>query len=91
MAWRGAPWAFQAGIAVWLWLTVLFANAAEAVAEGQPRARAESLRRARGETRASCWPAPTTAPCGTGATRRNLRENDVVLVEAGTWFPPMAR
>ncbi|EFH13653.1 putative potassium-transporting ATPase subunit B, partial [Pseudoroseomonas cervicalis ATCC 49957] len=45
-AWRGEAWGFQAGIAAWLWATVLFANFAEAVAEGRGRARAESLRRA---------------------------------------------
>src|SRR5215212_3501750 len=39
----GGPWAFQGGIALWLWLTVLFATFAEAVAEGRGRAQAESL------------------------------------------------
>ncbi|MDT8262376.1 potassium-transporting ATPase subunit B, partial [Roseomonas sp. DSM 102946] len=51
-AFVGEPWAFQAGIALWLWFTVLFATFAEAVAEGRGRARAESLRRARTETEA---------------------------------------
>jgi K+-transporting ATPase ATPase B chain len=49
---QGEPWLFQAGIAVWLWLTVLFATFAEAVAEGAGRAQADSLRRARTDTRA---------------------------------------
>ena len=43
---------FVLAIAFWLWLTVLFATFAEAVAEGRGRARAESLRRARTETMA---------------------------------------
>ena len=38
----GGAWGFPAAIAVWLWLTVLFATFAEAVAEGRGRARAES-------------------------------------------------
>jgi K+-transporting ATPase ATPase B chain len=49
---RGAPFLFQAGIAAWLWLTVLFATFAEAVAEGRGRAQADSLRQGRGEMRA---------------------------------------
>src|SRR6202163_5080297 len=43
---------FVAQLAVWLWFTVLFANFAEAVAEGQGKAQAASLRRARKETMA---------------------------------------
>lgn len=46
----GQGGAFALTIAVWLWLTVLFATFAEAVAEGRGRARAESLRRARTQT-----------------------------------------
>src|ERR1700723_794788 len=46
---HGKPAAFPFTIAVWLWLTVLFATFAEAVAEGRGRARAESLRRARSD------------------------------------------
>ncbi|WP_160122488.1 potassium-transporting ATPase subunit KdpB [Rhodovarius lipocyclicus] len=86
-AWRGAPWAFQAGIAVWLWLTVLFANAAEAVAEGRGRARAESLRRARGETRAKLLARPDDRALWHWRDAPELRENDVVLVEAGDLVP----
>ncbi len=44
------PFTFQ--ITLWLWFTVLFANFAEAVAEGRGRAQADTLRRARTETRA---------------------------------------
>ena len=56
----GAPASFPFSIAAWLWLTVLFATFAEAVAEGRGRARAESLRQAR---------APQGVP-GRGARRR---------------------
>src|SRR6185312_7452053 len=41
---------FVAGVAVWLWFTVLFANFAEAMAEGRGKAQADTLRRARSET-----------------------------------------
>jgi len=47
-----APGAFIGAIAVWLWFTVLFANFAEAVAEGHGKAQAEALRRTRQETKA---------------------------------------
>ena len=46
------PSAFTIGIAVWLWLTVLFANLAESVAEGRGKAQAESLRKTRTTTSA---------------------------------------
>ncbi|RVT90004.1 K(+)-transporting ATPase subunit B [Rhodovarius crocodyli] len=84
---RGEPWAFQAGIAAWLWLTVLFANAAEAVAEGRGRARAESLRRARGETRAKLMARHDDRSLWHWRDAPELRENDVVLVEAGDLVP----
>src|SRR5262249_30597192 len=48
----GQPAAFSGQIAAWLWFTVLFANFAEAIAEGRGRAQADALRRARTETRA---------------------------------------
>jgi K+-transporting ATPase ATPase B chain len=41
----GEPGVFTVGVAVWLWFTVLFANLAEAVAEGRGKAQAETLRR----------------------------------------------
>src|SRR5574342_6779 len=47
-----APAAFIGAIALWLWFTVLFANFAEAVAEGRGKAQAEALRRTRKETQA---------------------------------------
>ena len=50
---------FTLGVAVWLWFTVLFANFAEAMAEGRGKAQAETLRRARTETQAKL---PMRAP-----------------------------
>ncbi|MEV6076356.1 potassium-transporting ATPase subunit KdpB [Streptomyces sp. NPDC052069] len=86
------PSVFTWVISVWLWLTVIFANFAEAVAEGRGRARAESLRRARTETvalRLEHWTygmnprrAETEAvPPG------ELRPFDFVVVEAGRLIP----
>src|SRR6185437_10988200 len=61
----GSPSVFAWSITVWLWLTVLFANLAEAVAEGRGKAQAESLRRAKQDTmarRLTGWqPASTSA------------------------------
>jgi len=79
----GLGFAFQ--INLWLWFTVVFANFAEAVAEGRGKAQSASLRRARTETSAKLlesdspnWrPVPATA----------LKEGDVVLVEAGDLIP----
>ena len=47
------PTALPPSIAVWLWFTVLFANFAEAVAEGRGKAQADTLRRTRSETMAN--------------------------------------
>src|SRR3977135_3478617 len=47
-----APATFIGAVSLWLWFTVLFANFAEAVAEGRGKARAEALRRTRKETQA---------------------------------------
>src|SRR5262249_18634578 len=53
---------FVFGVAVWLWFTVLFANFAEAMAEGRGKAQADTLRRARTETRAKRLLAGASAP-----------------------------
>ncbi len=84
---------FIFGVAVWLWFTVLFANFAEAMAEGRGKAQADTLRRARSETLAKRINAPTaqvrslrTAPVEmVGAPQ--LRKGDLVLVEAGDLIP----
>ena len=80
------PWTFAASIAAWLWLTVLFATFAEAVAEGRGRARAESLRRARSDTMAKRMQGndrsrTTTVPAP------DLKRGDLVLVESGDLVP----
>ena len=75
---------FEGQIVAWLWLTVLFANFAEAMAEGRGKAQADSLRRAQTDTLANrvvYGNAVERVP----ATR--LRRGDVVLVSAGEVIP----
>jgi K+-transporting ATPase ATPase B chain len=82
----GAHIGFEFQIILWLWFTVLFANFAEAVAEGRGKAQADALRRQRSETQAKLL---------NGADRQNfklvpstgLKVGDVVLVEAGDMIP----
>jgi len=85
LATNGASLGFTFQIILWLWFTVLFANFAEAVAEGRGKAQAESLRKTRTESQAKLL-------AGSGNTYRlvsgtSLRVGDVVLVEAGDNIP----
>jgi K+-transporting ATPase ATPase B chain len=77
---------FTFQIMLWLWFTVLFANFAEAIAEGRGKAQADSLRRQRTETQAKLLSAANSRDYklvpGTG-----LKVGDVVLVEAGDTIP----
>ncbi|GAA1449054.1 potassium-transporting ATPase subunit KdpB [Leifsonia poae] len=86
--------AFTWSIAVWLWLTVLFATLAESVAEGRGKAQAASLRKTRTTTVANRVPDydPQTDASATGATvaqvaSADLRLGDVVVVTAGELIP----
>ncbi|WPB83824.1 potassium-transporting ATPase subunit KdpB [Sediminicoccus rosea] len=83
----GNPYAFQASVAAWLWLTVLFATFAEAVAEGRGKARAASLRAARGETMARYVPLPEDPTLTLPRPAAELKRGDHVLVEAGEIIP----
>ena len=84
----GQPALFTGQIAAWLWFTVLFANFAEAIAEGRGRAQAEALRRAREETRAKRILMPgDNREIWEGVDASQLRPGDVVLVEAGDMIP----
>jgi K+-transporting ATPase ATPase B chain len=77
---------FELQIILWLWFTVLFANFAEAVAEGRGKAQADALRRTRTETQAKLLTGrdPTKYKRVPGT---NLKVGDVVLVEAGDIIP----
>jgi K+-transporting ATPase ATPase B chain len=74
---------FELQITLWLWFTVLFANFAEAMAEGRGKAQADNLRRTRTETTATRLRNGQTEIVG--ATE--LRRGDVVLVVAGEFIP----
>ncbi|KUL96310.1 potassium-transporting ATPase subunit B [Bosea sp. WAO] len=82
----GQPAGFAIQIAVWLWLTVLFANFAEAIAEGRGKAAADSLRATRVTTKAKLIiDASRNAIIPTPA--HELAPDDIVLVEAGDVIP----
>ncbi len=74
---------FELQITLWLWFTVLFANFAEAMAEGRGKAQADTLRRSRTETSAKLLKNGNFEVVS--ATK--LRVDDVVLVEAGDFIP----
>ena len=79
---------FSGQIAFWLWFTVLFANFAEAVAEGRGKAQAETLRRSRSDTRAKRYLDPKNlGDLVQWINALDLRVGDVVLVEAGDVIP----
>jgi K+-transporting ATPase ATPase B chain len=84
--------AFAIITTVWLWVTVLFANLAEAVAEGRGKAQAEALRRAKTETvahRLVGWAQgrdPAACP-REDVPAPQLRQGDIVVVEAGQSIP----
>ena len=83
---HGTNIGFEFQIILWLWFTVLFANFAEAIAEGRGKAQADALRRTRTETKAKLL---------SGSDRKNfklipsttLKVGDVVLVDAGDLIP----
>jgi len=75
---------FGLQITLWLWFTVLFANFAEAMAEGRGKAQADTLRKARAETQAhllTCDNKIETVPSS------KLRSGDIVVVTAGDFIP----
>ena len=78
------PIAFEVQITLWLWFTVLFANFAEAMAEGRGKAQADSLRRAKSETTAvRLLPGGKTEEVPSNV----LRVNDLCRVVAGALIP----
>src|SRR5437763_11326603 len=75
---------FGLQITLWLWFTVLFANFAEAMAEGRGKAQAETLRKARAETQAHRL---RTDGSTETVPSSKLRSGDVVVVSAGEFIP----
>ena len=76
--------AFGLQITAWLWFTVLFANFAEAMAEGRGKAQADTLRKARAETQAHRLRSDGSAEV---VPSSKLRSGDVVRVKAGEFIP----
>jgi potassium-transporting ATPase ATP-binding subunit len=82
-----APAGFILGVAVWLWFTLLFANFAEAMAEGRGKAQAETMRRARTDLMAKKLFEPTDHLSITVVPAPQLRRADVVIVSTGEVVP----
>ncbi|ATZ93711.1 MULTISPECIES: potassium-transporting ATPase subunit KdpB [Dickeya] len=78
---------FTGAVSLWLWVTVLFANFAEALAEGRSKAQAETLK----GVKKTSWANKLAAPHHDAATQKvpadSLRKGDVVLVSAGEMIP----
>jgi potassium-transporting ATPase ATP-binding subunit len=79
--------AFVGGIALWLWLCVLFADFSEALAEGRGKAQAAALRKTRKETQAKRLTQPKYGAKYESVSSSELRQNDVFLVDAGDIIP----
>jgi K+-transporting ATPase ATPase B chain len=86
LATGGANLGFSFQIVVWLWFTVLFANFAEAVAEGRGKAQADSLRKTRSETEAKLLSGDDRSQFRL-VPGTSLKVGDIVLVEAGDIIP----
>ncbi len=78
-----APLWFSIAITLWLWFTVLFANFAEAVAEGRGKAQAEALRKMRKDTTAR----RLVNGVEESVSAAQLRKGDLVVIEAGDMIP----
>jgi K+-transporting ATPase ATPase B chain len=83
---EAGPW-FILGVTLWLWFTVLFANFAEAMAEGRGKAQAESLRKARKDVVAKKLVHPRRGSSFEMVRASLLAKGDVVLAEAGEFIP----
>lgn len=78
---------FTGSIALWLWFTVLFANMAEALAEGRSKAQAESLKGVQKTSWAKKLPEARYGAKSEKVSADSLRKGDVVLIEAGDTVP----
>src|SRR2546430_6208864 len=88
LSWNASHHAGQLGfglqITLWLWFTVLFANFAEAMAEGRGKAQADTLRKARAETQAHRLRSDGSAEV---VISSKLRSGDIVIIAAGEFIP----
>jgi K+-transporting ATPase ATPase B chain len=93
---QGGEVGFALAVALWLWFTVLFANFAEAMAEGRGKAQADALRHAKKDVSAKrllSWDGGGARDVGSyrthseGVAASSLKKGDTVLVEAGDFVP----
>ncbi len=82
-----APASFILAITIWLWFTLLFANFAEAMAEGRGKAQAQALRQSRRDIQAKKLAEPSRDAKFALLPSANLCTDDIVLVEAGDFIP----
>jgi K+-transporting ATPase ATPase B chain len=82
-----APAGFILAIALWLWFTVLFANFAEAIAEGRSKAQAATLRAVKRDVVAKKLAQPKRDTPVEPVSSAKLRKGDIILVEAGDIIP----
>ncbi len=82
-----APAGFILAVTLWLWFTVLFANFAEAVAEGRSKAQAAALRSAKRDTMAKKLDRPQKGASRSLVASAALRKGEAFLVEAGDFIP----
>ena len=80
-------WTFVSAIAAWLWITLVFANFAEAMAEGRGKAQADSLRKTRRDVLAKRMGSPDRKGKVESVPAPSLRRGDLVLIEAGDVVP----
>ncbi len=84
---RNSTLGFNVQIALWLWFTVLFANFAEAIAEGRGKAQADTLRRMRTQTKARRLAGANRHGKEEHVTATELKRGDLVVCEAGDIIP----
>src|SRR3984957_8961567 len=82
-----APGWFILNVAIWLWFTLLFANLAEALAEGRSKAQAAALRGMKQSVLAKKLANPEDRATSIRVRADTLRRSDVVLIEAGDYVP----
>lgn len=84
---KDAPSGYTLSIAVVLWFTVLFANFAEAIAEGRGKAQADSLRASKRDVEADKIPSAAEKDRITKVSSNTLKRGDIVIVKAGGQIP----
>src|SRR6185369_6469017 len=84
---QGGSFGFTLQLALWLWFTVLFANFAEAMAEGRGKAQADALRATRRQTQAKLLPNPADRNMVRPVAGTELKRGDVVLCTPGDLVP----